>query len=138
MKRLLLICTAALFLWGVASVAGEDVLVIGHPALPKTDRVTVQRIYTGRAVSLGEQAVVPTNLPAGSPVREEFLFSYLGQKEEQYTGYWLVRRYVGKGTPPLELGGIDEVIKYVQTTPGAIGYIPASRLPRGANVIFGR
>ena len=113
-------------------------LVIGHPALPNTDRVTVQRIYTGRVVSLGEQAVVPINLPPGNPVRDEFLFSYLGQKEEQYTGYWLVRRYVGKGTPPLELGGIDEVIKYVQSTPGALGYVPASRLPRGTNVIVGR
>ena len=138
MKRLLLICLASLILGSGACLAGEDVLVIGHPALPKTDRVTVQRIYTGRVVSLGEQAVVPINLPPGSPVREEFLFSYLGQKEEQYTGYWLVRRYVGKGTPPLELGGIDEVIKYVQSTPGALGYVPASRLPRGTNVIVGR
>ncbi len=138
MKRFLLLGLASLFLRSGAVLAGEEVVVIGHPALPKTDRLTVQRIYTGRVVLLGEQAVVPVNLPPGNPVRDEFLFNYLGQKEEQYTGYWLVRRYVGKGTPPLELGGVDELIKYVQSTPGALGYVPAARLPRGANVIVGR
>ncbi|MFN4343387.1 MAG: hypothetical protein ACK4FE_15340 [Azonexus sp.] len=138
MKRFLLLGLTSLFLRSGAGLAGEEVVVIGHPALPKTDRLTVQRIYTGRVVLLGEQAVVPVNLPPGNPVRDEFLFNYLGQKEEQYTGYWLVRRYVGKGTPPLELGGVDELIKYVQSTPGALGYVPAARLPRGANVIVGR
>ncbi|MFN4326594.1 MAG: hypothetical protein ACK4FP_12005 [Azonexus sp.] len=138
MKRFLLLGLTSLFLRSGAVLAGEEVVVIGHPALPKTDRLTVQRIYTGRVVLLGEQAVVPVNLPPGNPVRDEFLFNYLGQKEEQYTGYWLVRRYVGKGTPPLELGGVDELIKYVQSTPGALGYVPAARLPRGANVIVGR
>lgn len=116
----------------------EEVLVIAHPLLPKTDRQTVQRIYTGRAVSIGQQAVAPVNLPPGNPVRDEFLQGYMDQNEEQYTGYWLVRRYVGKGAPPMELGSVDEVVKHVQATPGAIGYVPAARVPRGANVIFRR
>lgn len=117
---------------------GEEVVVIGHPVVPKTDRVTLQRVYTGRAVSIGQQAVEPVNLPTGNPVREDFLLGYLEQTDQQYTGYWLVRRYVGKGAPPQEMGSVDEVIKYIQATPGAIGYVPVSKLPRGANVIFRR
>ncbi len=116
----------------------EEVVVSAHPLLPKTDRQTVQRIYTGRSVSIGQQAVAPVNLPPGNPVRDEFLQGYMDQNEEQYTGYWLVRRYVGKGAPPMELGSVDEVVKHVQATPGAIGYVPASKAPRGANVIFRR
>lgn len=119
-------------------LAGEEVLVIGHAALPKTDKLTVQRLYTGRAVSIGSQQVLPINLPSGHSVREDFLQTCLDQNEEQYTGYWLVRRYVGKGAPPQEMGSLDEVIRFVQVTPGAVGYVPLSKVPRGANVIFRR
>lgn len=119
-------------------VLGEEVVVIGHQLVPKTDKVTLQRVYTGRVVSIGQQAVEPVNLPAGNPVREDFLLGYLEQNDQQYTGYWLVRRYVGKGAPPQEMGSVDEVIKYIQATPGAVGYVPASKVPRGANVIFRR
>jgi hypothetical protein len=139
MKRLfqlLLVCLVMLTM--ARGVAGEEVLVIGHPALPKTDKATLQRIYTGRAVSIGQQTVAPINLPPGNPVRDDSLQLCLDQNEEQYTGYWLVRRYVGKGAPPMELGSVDEVLRHVQATPGAIGYVPFSKLPRGANVIFRR
>lgn len=127
----------ALLLWGGCLVWAEEVLVIAHPAVPKTDRLTLQRIYTGRVMSIGDLAVLPVNLPTGNPLREDFLMAYLGQREDQYTGYWLVRRYVGKGAPPVELGSLEEVVKYVQMTPGAIGYVPASKVPRGVNVIVG-
>ncbi len=135
-SRLLAACL--LVAGAVGGVTAEEVLVIGHPALPKTDKATLQRIYTGRAVSLGQHAVAPVNLPPGSAARDEFLRGYLEQTEEQYTGYWLVRRYVGKGAPPAELGSVEEVLKYIQGVPGAVGYVPVSQLPRGANVIYRR
>lgn len=129
---------ALLVMSGALWAAGEEIVIIAHPGLPKTDRVTLQRLYTGRIVSIGQQAVTPVNLPAGNPLRDKFLQSIMEQNEEQYTGYWLVRRYVGKGSPPVELGDVDEVAKYVQMTPGAVGYVPASKVPMGANVIFRR
>lgn len=139
MKRLRCRLAACMLLLGAAGgIVAEEVLIIGHASLPKTDKPTLQRLYTGRAVSIGTQSVAPVNLQPGNPLRDEFLQAYLEQSEEQYTGYWLVRRYVGKGAPPVELGNVDEVIRYIQATPGAIGYVPASKVPRGANVIFRR
>jgi ABC-type phosphate transport system substrate-binding protein len=123
---------------GLVAAAGDDLVVIGHSSLPKTDRVTLQRLYTGRIVSIGSQTVTPLNLPPGSAARDEFLLMVMEQNEEQYTGYWLVRRYVGKGSPPRELGSIDEVVKHVLANPGAVGYVPLSKVPPGANVIFRR
>jgi len=139
MRRTIVHFLAGLSLSIPAQVAlGEEVVVIGHPQVPKADRVTVQRIFTGRVVSIGQQPVEPVNLPVGNPVREDFLQAYLEQNDQQYTGYWLVRRYVGKGAPPQELGSVEEVIKYIQATPGAIGYVPVSKIPRGANIVFRR
>ena len=81
-------------------VAGEETIVfIGHSGLPKTDLSTLQRVYTGRVISIARQEVLPLNYPPGDPLREQFLEVVMRQSEEQYTGYWLVRRYVGKGAP---------------------------------------
>jgi len=118
--------------------ADDPIVLIAHPGLPKADQSSVQRLYTGRIVSVGQQSAVPVNLPAGHPVRQQFLETILGQDEGQYTGYWLVRRYVGKGAPPQELRDLDEVLRYVSETPGGVAYVPASRVPPGANVIFRR
>ncbi|MBK7648508.1 MAG: hypothetical protein IPJ12_15505 [Betaproteobacteria bacterium] len=123
---------------GMVWAAGDDIVVIAHALVPKTDRVTLQRLYTGRIVSISQQSVVPINLPAGAPARDEFLQWVMEQNEEQYTGYWLVRRYVGKGSSPKELGSVDEVVKYIAATPGAVGYVPTSKVPPGTNVIFKR
>lgn len=136
MKRHCLLFLLGLLVGQAGAV--DDPVVIGHSALPKTDKVTLQRLYTGRIVSIGTQAVTPVNLPAGSTVRDDFLQMVMEQKEEQYTGYWLVRRYVGKGSPPKELGSVDEVVRFVVATPGAVGYVPWSKVPPGANVIFRR
>ncbi|WP_153132568.1 hypothetical protein [Dechloromonas hortensis] len=118
--------------------AQEALVIIAHGSLPKTDLATVQRLYTGRILSIADQPAVPINLPPGNPLRQQFLEAYLEQNEEQYTGYWLVRRYVGKGTPPREMASVEEILRFVGSTPGAVAYVPQSKVPKGANVVFKR
>lgn len=124
-----------LLITGVAC-ANEEVVVIASGALPKVDLPTLQRLYTGRIVNVGQQAATPLNLPAGDPLRKRFLEGVLGQTEEQYTGYWLVRRYVGKGAPPQEFATVDEMLRQLASTPGAVAYVPVSKVPSGANIIY--
>ena len=135
MRRFLLILLMCLPGLGLAE---EALVVIGYGGLPKAELSTLQRLYTGRVVSIGDQVAIPVNYPVGHPMRERFLAAVMGQSEEQYTGYWLVRRYVGKGAPPLELPDVDAVVSYVLATPGAVGYVPLSKVPPGGNVIFRR
>lgn len=116
--------------------ADDPIVVIAYESIPKADLPTLQRLYTGRVVSISRQSAVPVNLPAGHRVRQQFIEMILKQNDEQYTGYWLVRRYVGKGTPPQELADVDELVRYVIATPGAIGYAPLSKVPAGTNIIF--
>jgi len=119
--------------------AAEDpVVVIAYQSIPKADLSTLQRLYTGRIVSINRQSAVPVSLPPGHRIRQQFLEMIFDQNEEQYTGYWLVRRYVGKGAPPQELADVDELISYVIATPGAVGYAPLSRVPPGTNIIYKR
>ncbi len=136
--RKLLISLLLIGSFSTAPLAEDALVVIGHSTLQKTDLATLQRLYTGRVVSLNQQPATPLNLPPGHPLREQFLANILAQNEEQYSGYWLVRRYVGKGAPPQEMSSPEEIIRAVSTTPGAIGYLPLSKVPAGSNIIFKR
>lgn len=127
-----LICLLAL----LAPVSyASNVVVIGHSSVPKIDIATVQKIYTGKVIAVGGVNVMAVNAKASLPMRRTFLQEYLNQDDEKYIAYWTVRRYIGKGAPPIELASTNEIISYVQANPGAIAYIDEAELRPGLNVI---
>ncbi len=114
------------------------VVLVAHANVHKLDVATVQRIYTGKVIEVDGVAVLPVNLKAGQGVRQRFLNDYLQQAEDAYTGYWTVRRYIGKGVPPRELATVAEVLAYVQNTPGALAYLDEADVPASVNVVLRR
>lgn len=134
MKKIIQVLSMTAFLLLESAHAGE-VLVIGNSNVPKMDTATLQKVYTGKFTSVAGINVTPVSNKAGAATRNRFLQDFLGQDEEKYTAYWTVRRYIGKGAPPPELATAAEIISYVQSTPGAIGYIDESDLKPGMNVI---
>lgn len=135
LRRLPAVLTALALLAGPVAAG---VVVIGNPALPRLDQATLQKIFLGKVIELGGTGVTAANARAGSTVRERFLAQYLEQDEEKYTAYWTVRRYIGKGAPPRELASSAEMINFVQSTPGAIGYLDEADLKPGLNVLLKR
>lgn len=134
MKTIIHAFAMALSLLAVPALAG-DVVVIGNSNVPKMDSGTVLKIYTGKFISVAGVSVTPVALKQGLALRSRFLQDYLGQDDEKYDAYWTVRRYIGKGTPPAEMATSADIINYVQSTPGGIGYIDAADLKPGINVV---
>jgi ABC-type phosphate transport system substrate-binding protein len=132
LRKLLLVLAGVC---GGAPAAG-GIVVIGHPGVPELDTATVQRIYTGRVIEVNGVSVTAVNASAGSPTRNRFLQDYLNQDEDKYTAYWIVRRYVGKGASPRELPRSEDIINFVRSTPGAIGYVDETDLRPGVNVLL--
>lgn len=118
-----------------SKVHAGDIVIIGNSNVPQIDLLTVQKIYTGRVIAVSDVHIIPIAVKTGTPTRNRFLQDFMNQDEEKYTGYWTVRRYVGKGTPPNELDSTEAVINFVQSTPGAVGYIDEAELKTGLNVI---
>ncbi len=137
MKTTIKIVSLAVSLAFSTAQAGE-VVVIGNSNVPKMDAATVQKIYTGKFISVSGINVTPVGLKPGTAARNRFLQDFLNQDEEKYTGYWTVRRYIGKDAPPTELASAADVINHVQATPGAVGYIDEAELKQGLNVIARR
>ena len=116
--------------------ASDGVVIIGNANLRQLDANTVARIYTGKVIEVNGVAVTAVNASSGSPVRNRFLQAYLKQDEDKYTAYWTVRRYIGKGASPRELTRSADVINFVNSTPGAIGYIDEGDVEPGINVLL--
>ena len=118
--------------------ADENIVVISHSPLKGVDAEVLRRIYTGRTIELDRLLLHPVNLAPGHPLRRRFAGAVLQQSDDDYIAYWTVRRYIGKGAPPRELSSTAEIIEYVTTTPGAIGYIEASELKPSMFVVLRR
>lgn len=124
-------------LMGAVVPAWAGVVIVGNANVRgKLDLATVQRIYTGKVIEVGGVAVTPVNLQVGQGARQRFLSEYLQQNEDAYLAYWTVRRYVGKGVPPRELGSVAEVVTYVLNTPGAVAYLDEADVPSSMNVLL--
>ena len=116
--------------------AAGGVVVIGHASLTRLDVATLEKIYTGKVIEVEGIPVKPVNANSGSAVRNRFLQVYLNEDEDKYTAYWTVRRYIGKGASPRELTSSADVINFVKSTPGAIGYIDEADVQPGINVLL--
>lgn len=136
--RALLGCLIALLLLaaGATRAGDEGFVVIAHASVPKVDAATLQRLYTGRAIEVNGNPVTVVNAAPGSAARDRFLAAVVNLDSERYIAYWTVRRHVGKGVPPREFRTSAELVEYVQSTPGAIGYIASADLKPGMNVVF--
>jgi ABC-type phosphate transport system substrate-binding protein len=134
--RTLCVLLSLLACMAVGAQERDAPVLIGNATVPRIDLITVQRLYTGRAVEVGGLPVTVVNAAPGSRLRERFMSDVMKQEEGRYVAYWTVRKHVGKGTPPRELKSVDEIIEFVQSTPGAVGYIPASDVRAGLNVVL--
>lgn len=126
----------SLLLTGVAWAPAADgqVVVIAHAGVPvdSLGRGELLNFYTGDVRSWPDgQPVVVLDLREGDEVRKQF-YGYLDTTPSRMKSVWLKRRLSGEGRPPESLGTPDAVVARVARTPGAIGFVPAEALLRGA------
>ena len=133
---LMLLALSTLAPCAAAADSATQPVVIGHASVGPLSASTLRRLYTGRAIEVDGRPVSVVNASAGSTLREHFLEAVVDTDDQKYIAYWIVRRHVGKGVPPPELKTAAEVIEFVRQTPGGIGYIAASELRPGLNIVF--
>ncbi len=117
-------------------VFAEDVVIIAHSDVPHLTPESLQKLFTGRSVSVEGVLITPINAQQGSDLRRDFLNDYLNQTEDKYQAYWTVRQFVGKGRPPKSFNNKDDIIQFVRSTKGAVGYLHSKDVPSDMNVVL--
>lgn len=68
--------------------------------------------------------IEPVDLGAGSSVRARFSQSVHGKETAAVKAYWQKMIFSGREVPPPELGSAAEVVAFVGSHRGGVGYVP--------------
>lgn len=125
LSKPLLALTISLALAGSSPAAGAFVLV-AHPGVKakSLSRADVSRLFLKKTTNWpGGVAVVPVDQPAASRTREAFSRDVHGRSAAAVDAYWQKLVFSGSGVPPTTLASDEEVLRFVRTTPGGVGYV---------------
>jgi ABC-type phosphate transport system substrate-binding protein len=131
LRRVLLFgLVVAVLAGGAAPVASADAKfrIIVNPQVKGTQipRAALSSIFLRQAARWGDgTSVLPVDQSIKSPVRQAFSYSVLQQGLIEVQIYWQRKIPTGLVPPPVKTSD-EEIVSYVASTPGAIGYVSAT------------
>jgi len=130
MRGTILLHVCLLVAMMITGSAIAEVYLVGHANAPdkSLETETVERIFLGKKSRWSDGSkIVPVMLKAGV-VHAAFIKKILDRDVSQFSTYWKQAVFTGRGLPPKSFETEAELIDFVSSTPGAVGYV--SRKPR--------
>ncbi len=112
-------------------------VVVGHnmtPSEPVSPTLVLGMFAKKRLFWSDHSAIVPVNLAATNPLRRAFSLSVFKKTPEQLQDYWNDQYFHGVLPPPV-LASEEAVLRFVASTPGAVGYVSACSVDKRVDVI---
>lgn len=108
-----------------AQPRGDAFVVIAHPstAASSMTRAELSAIFMRRTKSWRDGTEIHAVEPSATQLRESFSRAVHGKTLAYVTRYWHRVIFAGRGVPPAQLPSDVQVVEYVKTHRGAIGYI---------------
>jgi hypothetical protein len=106
--------------------AGE---VIVHPSV-KLEAGDIRNVYLGEKQLAGDVRLLPVD---NSACQDAFLAAVLQTNSRHYTARWRRKNFREGLSPPGVKGSDAEVMSFVRSTPGAVGYLVG---PAGPGVVL--
>ena len=118
---------AFLTLAGIAPAAEDfQVIVNASSSAAEIERAEVARFFLRQSLKWTDgQAVLPVDQSSRSAVREAFSRGVLKQPLPAVDTYWQRQIASGRALPPPVKTSDAEILAYVASSPGAIGYVVA-------------
>lgn len=120
-------------LFGTAYGLAGEVLIIANPSVPaeKLDPDEIKNIFLGKTAKWENNDMIMIVVFQDTDVHKNFLLKYIKRTENQFENVWRQNLFTGKGTQPVKVQSVDELVEYVSKTKGAIGYIDSDVKPSG-------
>ena len=121
--RFLILLLASLGSWSAARA--QDVVLVANQGV-KISEITnadLRAIFMGTRTRFADGShAVPVTLKGG-PVHEVFLKTHIGESPEEFRSEWRKVVFTGQGAMPKAFDSESDLIEYVGSTPGAVGYV---------------
>ncbi len=137
MRKLSLILPAVVLLFTAAVQAAAFKVVVNNgihiESMPKK---AVSDLFLKRTTKWENGTnVVPVDQAEAAGVREDFSRAVHGKPTAAVKSYWNQQIFSGRDVPPVEKQGDAEVLKFVRSTAGAVGYVSESAATDGVRVV---
>jgi ABC-type phosphate transport system substrate-binding protein len=113
---------------GPAAAANEPFVVVVNVnnSLTQMRAMEVSNLFLKKTTAWKDgKRVLPVDLLSPASVRESFCQKVHSRGPAAVKSYWQQMIFSGREVPPVEKGSASEVLAFVRSNPGAIGYVPA-------------
>ena len=122
-RRAALCCAALGCVFSLGSLRAQVIIANAAVKAVEINKADVADIFTGSSNSFSDGSrAVPATLKGGA-VHEDFLKRFIGKKDLLFRGDWRVLVFSGKAAMPKAFATEEELVQYVASVPGAIGYV---------------
>jgi hypothetical protein len=120
----------------LAPLTAAEVQVIANPSVTvgELTATDLKSVFLGSKTAVGGTAVEPV-LHTGGATHDAFLQAFIGKSDVALRNHFKTLVFTGKGAQPKTFASDAEVLKYVMSTKGAIGYVSATADVGGARKI---
>jgi len=135
-KYIFVICLLLLAGSGYAQQANIKIIANDNVDITSVSKDQLSRLFLKKTTKWDNGVkVTPVDLAGDSEVRQNFTQNIHKKSISAINAYWQKKIFTGKGVPPVELQNDKEVIEFVSSTPGAIGYVSASASLNGVKTL---
>ena len=129
MTKLRIVLASLALLFGAGRLSAQGYIVVVNAANPIStlSKSTANDIFLKRSVRWDDgQAAAPVNLDRASAARDAFSRAVHGKSASAVESFWQEQIFAGKETPPPTRSSDADVLAFVRSKPGAIGYVSGS------------
>ena len=137
-RRFSLLTLCWLLMQPMAEVRAELVVVVNaRCGVAAMTRNEVVNVFFGRNRQFfnGVEAQ-PVDMPDSHPDRARFYRALVGKDVSEVNAYWSRQVFSGRMQPPTKVNTTDDVMKWVSSHPGGIGFIDLSRADARVRVVY--
>ncbi len=110
-----------------AQDSGYKVIVHSTNPVSSMSRGDLSKIFLKRTTKWSDgRTATPLDLPESSGTRASFSKAVHNKTVDAIKAYWQQMVFSGRGVPPSQRASVREIVDYVQSNPGAVGYVPSS------------
>lgn len=113
----------------VSAAQSRGYKVIVNPSAPTTSikRKELSKLFLKKVKKWDDgQPVLPVDGKPSVDARSDFSEHVHNRPTSAIEAYWQQQIFSGRGLPPPQMSSDQEIVAFVQATPGAIGYVSSS------------
>ena len=121
-----------------ATASAQNYVLVANESVTETtlSKTDVSHIFLKTKTKWSDgSAITPVDQSARAAVREAFSQEVHGRGVGAIRSHWQQAAFSGAGTAPIERGNDSDVVAFVKSNPGAVGYVSADAATDGVKVI---